>query len=228
MLSTKQTRVGLVQIGNKFGEQYYLPYSIGLLQAYAQKNLKRSEHFTFLVPIYRNIGVGKAVDYLFNANIVFFSIYIWNYRISLEIAKCIKLKKNDSIIVFGGPQIPEEPVALETLLRNNPFIDIACYGEGELPFLNILENIKERSWENVQSIGYMFGSEKFIYTPLNKRINKLDEIPSPYLENIFNPLIKANSEQSWAALLETNRGCPFHVHIAIGERKAESVYISII
>ena len=47
-----KTKVGLVQIGDKFGEQYYLPYSIGTLQAYAQKYANDPGSFDFITPIY--------------------------------------------------------------------------------------------------------------------------------------------------------------------------------
>ena len=44
-----------------------------------------------------------------NINRSFFSVYIWNLTISLEIAKRFKEIKKDAIIVFGGPQVPETP-----------------------------------------------------------------------------------------------------------------------
>ena len=35
-------KVGLVQINNSFSGQNYFPYSVGLLQAYAQKHVTNS------------------------------------------------------------------------------------------------------------------------------------------------------------------------------------------
>jgi radical SAM superfamily enzyme YgiQ (UPF0313 family) len=204
----KQVKVGLVQIGDKFGNQYYLPYSIGLLQAYAQKKLKNPEEFVFLLAIYKKIKIDKSIDYLLEADIVFFSTYIWNHKISLEIAKGIKQRKDDCIIVFGGPQVPESADEMKIFLRNYPFIDIGCYGEGEIPFLSILENAKERSWKNVPSIGFTTKDNNFMYNPVSERIKNLNEIPSPYLEGIFDSLIEANPQEEWSALIETNRGCP--------------------
>ena len=71
MGTNKQVLVGLVQIGDKFGAQYYLPYSIGLLQAYAQKHLKEPDRFEFLLPIYWRVRVKEGVEYLLNTNIIF-------------------------------------------------------------------------------------------------------------------------------------------------------------
>ncbi|MCK4364495.1 MAG: radical SAM protein [Thermoplasmatales archaeon] len=204
----KKIKVGLVQIGDKFGDQYYLPYSIGVLQAYAQKNLKNPEDYEFLIPVYKRIFVKEAANYLSDADVVFFSSYVWNFQINLKIAKWLKEKDNECMIIFGGPQVPESRSGMKTFLNKYPFIDIGSYGEGEMPFLLILENIKKRSWENIPSIGFMKGKD-FIYNKISERIKNLDEVPSPYLEGIFDSLIKANLDEGWSALLETNRGCPY-------------------
>lgn len=37
VIDSDKIKVGLVQINNSFSNQNYLPYSVGLLQAYAQK-----------------------------------------------------------------------------------------------------------------------------------------------------------------------------------------------
>ena len=203
-----KTKVGLVQIGDKFGEQYYLPYSIGTLQAYAQKYANDPGSFDFITPIYRREKLSDSSQYLAPTDIVFFSVYIWNYKISLAIAKVLKSRREDLIVVFGGPQIPETKEKLEAFLKKNPQVDLACYGEGEITFVKILDNFKDRSWNNVPSIGYIDGNGRFVFTQAAKRVSDLNEIPSPYLEGIFDPLINKPDEK-WSALIETNRGCPF-------------------
>ena len=87
-------KIGLVQINNSFSNQDYLPYSIGLLQGFIQKNLNNKDCFEFLLPIYKRIPVGEAVNRLVGANIILFSVYVWNLRISLEIARQIKTNNN--------------------------------------------------------------------------------------------------------------------------------------
>jgi len=234
--TTEKTKIGLVQIGEKFGEQYYLPYSIGLLQAYAQKNLKRAKDFVFLSPIYKSVKIEEAVEYFSDTEIVFFSVYIWNYQISLKMAKCIKQKKENCIIVFGGPQVPEYAAGMKTFLKNNSCVDIACYGEGEIAFTTILENLNERSWNNVPAIGFINKYNNFIYNSPAEMIDNFEESPSVYLEGIFDKLIKTNPEQKWSALIETNRGCPFSCSYCywgkktrnrVREYKAEKVFNEI-
>ena len=98
-------KIGFVQINNSFSNQNYLPYSVGILQSYAQKYLCRPEKYEYLLPIFSRIPIKDAVKQLLSANIAFFSVYILNLKISLKIAEELK-KKKKLIIVFGGPQIP--------------------------------------------------------------------------------------------------------------------------
>lgn len=203
---TQKIKVGLVQVNNSFSNQNYFPYSVGLLQAYVQKHAKTPEQYELLLPIYFRLPVEKAVQQLLGADIIGFSTYIWNIRISLAIAKRIKELSPETLIVFGGPQVPDQA---EHFLRKNPFIDIGCHGEGERIFLAILENYITRNWEGVPSISYLNEDGAFVNHPRAPRIADLSEVPSPYLEGIFDPLIAAYPQEQWLVMWETNRGCPF-------------------
>lgn len=204
---THKTKIGLVQINNSFANQNYFPYSIGILQAYAEKYLSDKEPFEFLPAIYKRIPIEIAERQFLDANIVFFSTYIWNIKISLEIAKRIKKNKPQIITVFGGPEIPVNDT--EKFLQKNPQVDIGCIGEGEKSFLSILENYATANWEKIPSICYLNRQKKLVRTCVSARISNLDEIPSPYVSGVFEPLIKTNPDEQWIGLWETNRGCPF-------------------
>src|SRR3984893_18625990 len=79
-------KIGLVQINNSFSGQNYLPYSIALLQTYVQKFSATPERYDFLTPLYKRVRIADAVEQLRDADVVGFSTYVWNGRISLEIA----------------------------------------------------------------------------------------------------------------------------------------------
>ena len=200
------TRIGLVQINNSFSGQNYLPYSVGILQAYAQKHLSNFEDYEFSLPIYRRLAIDEAVQQLEDSDVVFFSAYVWNIRLSLAIAAAIKQRTPEVVTVFGGPQIPDR---VEDFLRQHPEVDLACHNEGEQVFLSILENFASRNWLNVPSISFVGKDGALSQTPRASRLEDLSLVPSPYLEGVFDGLMKAKPDEQWLALWETNRGCPF-------------------
>lgn len=197
----------MVQINNSFAGQNYFPYSLGFLQAYAQKHLTHKDEFEFLLPFYKRITVAEVLKDLLNVDIIFFSTYIWNFNISSEIAKAVKKNNQDIITVFGGCQVPGKDI--KNFLKENAFIDIACYGEGEKIFLSILENCREGKWSRVPSISYVEDGV-VIRNPISGRITDLKQIPSPYLSGVFDLLMAKNHQETWLGLWETNRGCPFN------------------
>ena len=205
----QKIKVGWVQIGESFGNQYYLPYSVGILECYARAYLDRPEDYDFISPIYRRMPLSQAVEHLFSARIVFFSTYLWNFRSSLALAEGLKKAHPDALIVFGGPQIPEKSEDLEAFLRCYPFINMGCPGEGEVPVLKLLEHCREERWDMVPSIAYLDRRGGYVRNPMINRISDLKTIPSPYLTGTFDPLMAENLDVTWSAMWETNRGCPF-------------------
>jgi radical SAM superfamily enzyme YgiQ (UPF0313 family) len=198
--------VGMVQINNSFSGQNYLPYSVGLLKTYVQQKAAEPERYRFLPPLYKRVRIADAVESLLGADLVGFSTYVWNGRISLEIARRLKAAKPGIVIVFGGPHVPDQP---EAFLRDNPQIDIAVHNEGERTFLKLLEMFPERSWEQLAGVSFVRPDGGFVRNPNIDRVRDLDEIPSPFLDGAFDEIMAANPDESWIGLWETNRGCPF-------------------
>ncbi|MBM3890069.1 MAG: hypothetical protein FJ388_13220, partial [Verrucomicrobia bacterium] len=156
--SSKRVRLGLVQINNSFSGADYLPYSVGLLQAYARRYAADPQRYEFLPPIFRRMLVEEAVEQLIEADIAGFSTYVWNFRISLEIARRLKERRPGVWIVFGGPHAPNRA---EDFLRQHPFVDICCQGEGEQVFLKILETYPSRDWSGIPSVSYLDRDGRF-------------------------------------------------------------------
>ncbi|MBI4062697.1 MAG: radical SAM protein [Elusimicrobia bacterium] len=208
-MDSHNIKVGLVQINNSFSDQNYFPYSIGTLQAYAQKKLRHPQDYEFLLPIYKRSSINEALGKLSGAELIFFSCYVWNFRISLEIARAVKQKEPETVIIFGGPHVPDHQDALEAFMREHPFIDLACHGEGEQVFASILENYPLRNWDAVASISFLRKDDSLAQTARAERLKDISIIPSPYTEKFFKQLMEANPQEKWIALWETNRGCPF-------------------
>lgn len=228
-------RVGLVQINNEFSGQCYLPLSVGMLQAYAQKYLTHPEHYEFLLPIYNFVRIEKAAERFSDADIVGYSAYVWNFENSIAIAKEVKRQNPKVVNIFGGPHIPDgkkqfqrikisDPILVNferkriTLTQEfhnkYPFIDMACHGEGEKVFKIVLEQMAidgcyDKS--GIPSISYVDANGIFHHNLKLARMTdkELAEVPSPYLNGVFDPLMRAHPEQDWIAMWETNRGCPY-------------------
>jgi radical SAM superfamily enzyme YgiQ (UPF0313 family) len=198
-------RIGLVQINNSFSGQNYLPYSIACLQSYARSKLP-PDRFTFLPMIYKRIPVFEIVERLTEADVVGFSTYVWNARISLEAARRLKRLDPHKLIIFGGPQVPDHA---ETFLRAHPFIDVVVHNEGERTFVDLLNRLPERDWTGMRGISYLAGDGQFVRTPPVERMRDLEELPSPFLNGMFDELIASNPDEQWIGLWESNRGCPF-------------------
>jgi radical SAM superfamily enzyme YgiQ (UPF0313 family) len=198
--------VGLVQINNSFSGQNYLPYSAGLLEAYVAAKARDPARYRFLLPLYRRIPISEAVESLAGADVVGFSTYVWNGRISLEIARRLKERRPETLIVFGGPHVPDRP---EDFLRAHRQVDLVIHNEGEARFLDILERYPERRWDDIPSASFLSADGTLLRNPQGPRFNDLDEIPSPFLSGAFDRLVAANPGERWIGLWETNRGCPF-------------------
>lgn len=208
-------KVGLVQINMAlpWGERRegeapvsvsLLPYSAGMLQAYAEGHT--AERHEFLVPLHKRVPVAEAVDWLAGADVVGFSTYVWNARLQLAIAKALKAARPETLIVFGGPQVPDRS---EAFLREHPYVDLACHGEGERVFVDVLDAAAARDWTAVPGCSFLRPDGSYELHPKPPRIADLDEIPSPYLSGTFEPLRRHYPEERWVMTWETNRGCPF-------------------
>lgn len=198
--------VGMVQINNSFSGQNYLPYAVACLQSYFEEYSSTPERYRFLEPIYKRQSINSIVEHLLPADIIGFSVYVWNIRISLEAARRLKQRKPSITIVFGGPQVPDNP---EEFLRANPQIDLVFHNESEVSFTHFLDAFPEKDWRATPGTSRIDADGLCRREPPPERIRELDQIPSPFLNGYFDRLMAAHEDESWIALWETNRGCPF-------------------
>jgi len=202
-MKKNKIKIGLVQINNSFSGQNYLPYSTACLESYV---LSQSKEFTFLPHIYKRMPINKIVSLLDEADIIGFSTYVWNAEISREVAKRIKKKNPNKLIVFGGPQVPDQP---KDFLQANKFIDVVVHNEGEKTFYNLIQIYPKKDWDHLTGISYLKGKDELHKSMPTPRMRDLEELPSPFFNGLFDKLIKNNPSEKWIGLWESNRGCPF-------------------
>lgn len=188
----------------------HIPYIYGALRSHAEQIEEIRNHVHFMPPLWRHQSHQDMLEHFQDPQLIGFSTYIWNEKNSHRLAKAVKAKFPNSVIVFGGPQIPNNP---SSYLQEHPWVDILVHGEGETPFSTLLqEQLKDApDWSAVPGISYLKDGEQ-VFGPSGVRLSKLD-FPSPYLEGYFAPLLSEAREENpyitMMACMETNRGCPY-------------------
>lgn len=205
---THKMQVYLNEFNVLMDKTVYLPLVSGLLHGYAANDPAISASYEFMPYLFVRQEPETIINRYQDPSVAAFSVFMWNERLSLHVAREVKNRYPDCLIVFGGQQVPHHA---EEYLTRHPFIDIAVNGEGEETFREILCNflasrdfsaIKGITWRNSSTGAIAFNEDR-------EQIAKLDNIPSPYLSGLFDELLAANPELNFQAIIQSNRGCPF-------------------
>ena len=181
---------------------YYLPYSAGVLWAYASRLSLITERWHLDQLVWRRDPIESVYKQLADCDVIGFSTYIWNKSYNHELARQIKSYNPRCQIVFGGP---EPPIERTDIFELYPFIDAVVKKEGEIAFADLLHN---GALPTVRGL-LLNDHGRVIDTGTAVRIDRLDQIPSPYTTGVFDQIIADNPTVAWNATLETNRGCPY-------------------
>ena len=190
------------QFNYLWGNQIHFPYSLAMLVAYmkTKPNLKSNFNFekTF---IYRH----KIDEYTSNctdAEILLCSCYVWNWEITIQLAKEVKKNNPNCLIIFGGPQVPDDD---PDFFKKYPFIDMIVHGEGEFVIANVFEAyLKDKNFLQIKGI-----ETKDFKNTRESRIGDLETLPSPYLTDVIWEITDKNDDINYVASWESNRGCPY-------------------
>lgn len=181
----------------------YLPYTAGILVACAFKSRVVKKHCSFKEFIFLREDIDVVVSRMENPAFVGFSSYCWSTEYNKLLAEKIKEKYPECLIVFGGHDIPDS----FDMLREYPFIDVLCHGEGEDTIKALLEAFSlNKSFGEVNNISFKNKKGEYIRTPTV--LQSTLDYPSPYLEGWFDGIIEKHPEITFNAILETSRGCP--------------------
>ena len=83
---------------------YWLPYSAACIWSYVHLYPELIDRFDLKELYFKRENYQKVLDHLENPKVVGFSCYLWNEQYCLKLAKLIKQKYQDCVIVVGGPQ----------------------------------------------------------------------------------------------------------------------------
>lgn len=191
----------------------YLPLVSGLLRANAETSDTVREHFAFAPFLFHNDRLEAIVGRYERPAVAAFSSLMWNEQLSLRVAAAVKRRWPECLIVFGGASVPHEPRAF---FAQHRFVDVAVRGEGESPFLALLERLaatppgRAADLEGIPGTTWRTPAGEVRQCRADPAfVRDLDEYPSPYLAGLYEDLFAAHPDLQFQAIIETNRGCPF-------------------
>lgn len=194
------------QCQESYGNNVYLPYSSGILWSYVNQFDMIKNNFTLGDIFFEKIPVQDYIERVKDPDILLFSNYGWNTNYHLSIAKQFKTQYPNLIIIIGGPNAQQD----EPYLQKHDYIDYSVWGEGEQTLLELLTSLHEKTnLECVPGISYI-KNKKYVKTEVRTRQKTLEEIPSPYLEGIFDSYFIRYPNLNFMPIWETHRGCPYH------------------
>lgn len=190
------------QVNYSYGKSAHIPYTAGQLSAYALADKDVGESFTLSRIFFLREDPEKVMERIHEPAVAAFSSYIWNFNYNKTLARMIKEKYPECVIIFGGHHVSPGG----GLLEECPYIDYLLHGEGEVIFRRLLRSLLslERA-EEIPGIS-MRTKEGIITNP--EMISSECDFPSPYLLGYFDKIIKEHPEKEFMALIETSRGCP--------------------
>lgn len=196
--------VYLSQVNHAFGKNVFLPYSIGLLQAYAQTISEIKSAFEFKELQYLRESPAEVVKRLDNPAVFGFSCYIWNWEYNKRVAQLVKLAFPRCLVVMGGPQVP---TSSDGFFIEHPYADVLVHYEGEHAFAELLlEYLGDSDYTKIPGLSVKdYGIA--IKTAKRERLADLSVLPSPYLSGVFDDMPFMQHE--FHASQETSRGCPY-------------------
>ncbi len=171
----------------------WLPYAAGCLISYCKAIPEIDNNYQFNDPLYEQKPIEMYKSILEETDILGLTCYVWNQSYNDNLAKYFKKIKPNGIVVYGGPQVPEDP-ELKEEFDKRPYIDTSIAGLGEISFAEFL-----------------------LGNPLSG--NKLLRMPTPYLDGTFDNLLDKCDD--FKVSFETNRGCPYNCSFVIGADRQE-------
>jgi radical SAM superfamily enzyme YgiQ (UPF0313 family) len=187
----------------------YLPIVSGLLRAYAETQPDLVDAYAFMPFLFHRDRPEPILARYDAPAVAAFSTSMWNEQLNLHVAREVKRRWPECLIVFGGPQVPHHPAAY---FAANAFVDIAVRGEGEEAFADVLRRaLSSRDFADVPGLAWRDPSSGACIRNDAERPQSrdLDVYPSPYIEGLFDDLMTAPGGMRFQAIIETNRGCPF-------------------
>ncbi len=190
------------QVNYSYGRSVHIPYTAGQLCAYAFADNDVADNYSLENIFFLREPVESVLKRIDNPAIVAFSTYIWNCNYNKTVAKKIKEKYPDCVIVFGGHHVAPGGGMLEEC----PYIDYLLHGEGEVIFRRLMRSLI--GLDKAEDIPGISMRTDFGILTNPEMVSTECDFPSPYTNGYFDKILKENPDKDFMALIETSRGCP--------------------
>ena len=144
--------------------------------------------------------IGDIVFYLLqqHADVIAFSVYIWNMEQIREICHQLKRKKPELTIILGGPEVSYD---IDYFFDTFP-IDYIISGEGEEVFPELLQKLQNKESIEIQGVS----------SKSNRDYRQTKPVNLQYIETLESPYVLPQDIKDMAnrvLYFETSRGCPY-------------------
>ena len=203
-------------LGQASDRQIFLGIAALYLKTYIDYNKKNiADKIEWLVPVQQKMSDEELIEKINQEKPDIFctSHYLWNNNFISDQLQRIKPYVDKNILfVAGGPSVDVN--INDNFFQDNPAIDYALYGAGEVGFADLVESVltnKKLLRINTSNIAW-FDSDKnkqviadFVYVPQLKI--------SPYTHNVslFSRMVKQMLDKNLLVIVpyELTRGCPY-------------------
>lgn len=208
-----QKKIMLVAINARFN---HVSLSIRAIESYVRKYaiqkpceqfVLETGYFTINQPLLEIIQ-GIALS---RPDAVFFSVYIWNVQITMQVIAELKKILPNCIIGVGGPEVSYDA---EKVLAENRAVDLVMVGEGEQTVTEVCTalcsfttNFVPDYFSTIPGL-YLRTNQGIVFTGRRKLIEDMDLLPFPYDDGTGH-LVKGVDADSSIIYYESSRGCPF-------------------
>ena len=195
--------------------ELYLPMMFFGFKRYYEIHSKYADQWQWIPPVIDYVDwelediIEEAVSH--NADVYAFNSYMWSYNIVKIVAKAVRERLPNAVIVMGGPHQGSSYTTPMLWFKEHPYIDATCtpteYGEWFLH--DTLDQIIEGTldWKNVRNSYHKLGHGPQPY-------KRTFEFPDRVIETNLDEALKYTEhavKDGWclSMLYEGSRGCPY-------------------
>lgn len=150
---------------------------------------------------------GKTVP-----DVLAISVFGWNFREALLLSETFKQLNQFGLVILGGTHVANQA---DRVFRLSADVDVIVNGEGEMVMPELLrawlnDEFPEPAGHAIDGISFRQPDGKAVTTKPRGSIQDLGSVASPFLSGAIAMTGADGRFRYDVALLETNRGCPYH------------------